>query len=1426
MAAVCWIDNFGKVKNSLSPGEVYMINAKTHLTFRIPSESLIAKSANLNIVSENPEKIPFKTTYKGYHSASCIPISGGKLKYFIDYIDDVSVTPQTTEVHEILVQPVIEIQGSEIDYQEICLQTNLSRCLGPLQNWKNSLLSQISLGFNLFHITAVQSLGKYGSLYCIGDYLALNSEFFPNNDKNINEEEKITLMRNLVKDIDRYGAGMIVDIVLSHCSSVNPIFSMNSNAAYTLTNTPHLNVAYELDKALQEFTTEMHDRRLKFQCGNRIESLNDLSYIMSIVRDKLKNLRLKEYFLMDTNKVLTCFTSAETSVCNITEEKLAYYKSLTKTLGIKGLLKKHFVENLGYSRFGVKLRNEEIWTLCKSLGMTREVILREVLKEVQSLNTYFETKFSRFFQTILQNIEAEIKYQKLELRVFEVTPNKPLVKPYFTSLPNGEIALLNGFIINNKNVKRDISEKWEYLKRNVICWRDCVKLRYKKNREECVELWDTIEKYVVGMAKIFKGFRLDNCHGTSLEATKYFIEKSREVNPNLLVIAELFTGSAQLDTEYVQEIGINFLIRESLNHKSPNSFSDFLYNSAQKNTGIIRKIPEILYDFTHDNPTLTQCRTTEDYLSNMILTAMFRGPTASTRGYEEVIPNQLSVVEEKRLYKTYNEELMNINHVPVLEVRDNAIRVCVEYYGNYENVEIRGDWDGWKRSVRLLKSGDRFIVNLLFPKVLRGMEYGFKFILNNNEWLCDKRYRHYQTWDGYWNNLLRVEENIPSLSADSNDLREFRRAVNIMRRVLHREQYTDLSNYCYDNNILKVTLKNPNTQHCYTLLTRISYSKESGVSFSLKFDGTIDSHPLAGTIAYTSSFIDNNKEIHGIPIQVRSQNAQTFFSIQKSQDTDTINLYNAIPGFILLLKILPQKQNQVIQVLRKLEVLDSFTTCQHFFEGLGLIDINLVVWRTAEEEKNFGKRNLYKFPGLDNTKYAGIAGLVTYVEDYNNLQMNHPIYINLLQGNWYIDFQVSRIKDIDSKVFYFYVNDTLNLIKELSRPQIAEFSVKFFCKLFKALKNYTVKHLMKCEIFSNTLVYYATQMFSSYDLAHLCRLERNLGKEDLCFENFWSVDLLISMNLFGKCEEVLVGFAFSMKITKNKKVNYANCIGFLNAVRVYLEGVYPKATVLNIQIGLVSFRDIVYDIFDHIAKNILDIESGLILIPPNQTWMSSESRQGAPIEITAYLFTILDFFSELDDFPQAIYLPTGTLTLKEWQNLIKNSFEDLYWIPTSRNSIYMRPELAKTRGIYKDTIGSLKEQEEYQCRPNVYIAMVIAPDLFNADLARKCLKNTKKLLVNDSEFAIKTLSLDDLEYSTTEEFKGDEHIWLYAWYLEAALMFEEEKREKVWEFLGFLKNNMKIKWFCIPEKPNLSRPSGLGYLSAFQGFKLTIRLVI
>lgn len=49
--------------------------------------------------------------------------------------------------------------------------------------------------------------------------------------------------------------------------------------------------------------------------------------------------------------------------------------------------------------------------------------------------------------------------------------------------------------------------------------------------------------YVQSLAKIFHGFRIDNAHSTPLHVGEYFIRKARNANKNLLVFAELFTGS-------------------------------------------------------------------------------------------------------------------------------------------------------------------------------------------------------------------------------------------------------------------------------------------------------------------------------------------------------------------------------------------------------------------------------------------------------------------------------------------------------------------------------------------------------------------------------------------------------------------------------------------------------------------------------------------------------------------------------------------------------------------------------------------------------------------------------------------------------------------------------------------------------------------
>ena len=152
----------------------------------------------------------------------------------------------------------------------------------------------------------------------------------------------------------------------------------------------------------------------------------------------------------------------------------------------------------------------------------------------------------------------------------------PIVGSYFTRLPQNattkkhspsSLALANNGWIWDADPLANFADQPSkaYLRREVIVWGDCVKLRYGKSREDNPWLWSHMTKYCELLAGMFDGFRLDNCHSTPLEVGVAMIDAARVVNPNLYVVAELFTGNENMDLKFVRELGINSLIREMMN---------------------------------------------------------------------------------------------------------------------------------------------------------------------------------------------------------------------------------------------------------------------------------------------------------------------------------------------------------------------------------------------------------------------------------------------------------------------------------------------------------------------------------------------------------------------------------------------------------------------------------------------------------------------------------------------------------------------------------------------------------------------------------------------------------------------------------------------------------------------------------------------
>jgi Glycogen debranching enzyme, glucanotransferase domain len=145
-----------------------------------------------------------------------------------------------------------------------------------------------------------------------------------------------------------------------------------------------------------------------------------------------------------------------------------------------------------------------------------------------------------------------------------------------------ELALANnGWIWNGDPLKNFAGpDSKAYLRREVIAWGDCVKLNYGscyvfslKFQEDNPWLWDHQTAYTLKMARLFHGFRIDNCHSTPIHVATYLLDKARELNPNLYVFAELFTGSEEMDIKFVAILGINSLIREAMQAWDPQEMS-------------------------------------------------------------------------------------------------------------------------------------------------------------------------------------------------------------------------------------------------------------------------------------------------------------------------------------------------------------------------------------------------------------------------------------------------------------------------------------------------------------------------------------------------------------------------------------------------------------------------------------------------------------------------------------------------------------------------------------------------------------------------------------------------------------------------------------------------------------------------------------
>lgn len=599
-----------------------------------------------------------------------------------------------------------------IELDSLNIETVVSKWMGPFNEWDKFFGYIRSKGYNMVHFTPLNARGESNSPYSIYDQLAFDNNIFKNGEKDI---------AKMVSDMEhKHQLLSLTDVVFNHTANNSDWLKDHPESGYSVKTSPHLEPALEIDNELLQFSENLKKLGLPTELNN----LDDLSAIMNGVQEVISGLKLWEYYAINVKQVSEKIMKAweSTDAANI--------KPLPCTCGdLKS--QAHFVAShagVKLDTFGcryVRAVDADIFIRIVASILSQEdygnaeIVRALTVSLLDEINLPFYKEYDDDLQAILTQLYNRIKYSRLDShgpKLGEINKKNPLIETYFTRVETrkGEtVALVNNGWIWNGNPLVDFASKDSkaYLRREVIIWGDCVKLRYGAQPSDSPYLWQRMTDYTQLMAKYFHGFRIDNAHSTPLHVGEYMLDKARLVRPDLYVVAELFTGSESMDKIFVERLGLTSLIREAMQAWSPAELSRLVHRHGGRPIGSFSEQPIVTFekpgevddqvlvhssyihalfmDCTHDNEAPAQKRTVEDTLPNAALVAMCGCSVGSVMGYDECYPHLLEIVSEKRTYTTGGgiskiKKILYDAHVDLGQ--NNANEMHVHHEGQYITV--------------------------------------------------------------------------------------------------------------------------------------------------------------------------------------------------------------------------------------------------------------------------------------------------------------------------------------------------------------------------------------------------------------------------------------------------------------------------------------------------------------------------------------------------------------------------------------------------------------------------------------------------------------------------------------------------------------------------------------------------------------------
>ncbi|KAI0225318.1 bifunctional 4-alpha-glucanotransferase/amylo-alpha-1,6-glucosidase [Massospora cicadina] len=1317
----------------------------------------------------------------------------GIFEYRVEYGEH-----QTGSTGYFIVDPALEVKGKPLPLDSINLLSVVPKWLGPIRQWQPHLEAAAKLQYNLVHFVPLQQRGASGSPYSIFDQRQLSEDLFDEGDPYHRLADTLRTMRQT------HGLLGMMDMVWNHTSFDSRWLWDHPEAGYNLENSPHLRPAFELDSAILALSSQLSDHP-----AGKIETELDIESVMRIFQDTtLPSLKLYQYYVIDVQAGVASLREAidrrefedEVEPCisileirHLSDEQLGA-RLISQVVDKSGVrYGKHFPLNLALPLLRVRLGFRSVFDHSDEAAQVYKLIL-------EAINLTFYAKYDDDVAALLTNLANHMRFQRLAEngpRYREVSAKVPLVQTYFTRLPHNErtachssdaLAIANNGWVWGGNLDFASPLSSAYLRRDVIVWGDCVKLRYGQSPEDNPWLWDHMRQYTEIMASLFDGFRIDNCHSTPVALAAYLLDAARRINPNLYVVAELFTGSEATDKDYVCRLGLNSLIREAMQAGDPHELSRLIHRYGGFPVGSLdgswrtevgrfgptpcRLVPvhgrvthSLFMDCTHDNETPTQKRTTVDALPNAALVGMTCCAVGSVKGYDEAYPKLLDLVAEKRRYRPL----------------DDPLAVGLGRAKNLMNGLHRQLYQEGYTEVHVHHEGHHVMVHRQHPQSHRG----YLLIAHTAFWasggqsaICPVRLRG--TAASFVAGFRLVAAADPSRSAPTTASADLRGLEVVLEELPCPELRPGVDHL---GSWVEVDVKNIPPGSIVILQTAL--------------DG-VDKCLTAKVGAESARVV---AELETDDLNVLLYRSQEEERDMLGPDDGAYEIpgqgrlaYCGLQGFVSVLE--PVMDNNDL----------GHAICDHLRQGRWALDYSI------------SRLERYR------STHPALASVVAYLREQSELlgplpPFLFPKYFAVLVFSLYraavsraLSFMSSFVREGDG----FIRGLAMCSIQLHGRVRSAGLHPTETRQCLAAGLPHFATHHMRC---------WGRDTFIALRGLFLCTGQyRGARAHILAFAS--SVRHGLVPNLLDSLRRPRYNARDATWWFLQSVQDYCRMAPEgLALLKVKVPRRFPDGeSFVEPELGYTrsdALEDIIQEILQRHASGIhfrewnagpqldshmqdggfevditLDLSTGFLHggnLLNCGTWMDKMGESvkagsmGKPATpAMAPPSKSLGSSTTSGQFPyQSVHTKDGELSYSQWDARIQANFEAHYFIPAESGSQHVEDGLVNRRCIYKDTVGSQSQFTDYQLRPNFTVAMVVAPELFAPEHARLALAMADEILV--SPLGMKTLDPSDWNYRGDYDnandgpdlaiakgfnyHQGPEWGWCLGYYLRASLTF-------------------------------------------------------